>query len=76
MEIQEFIENFAALFDDTDVDVFTAETQFRTLDEWSSLIGLSIIAMCAEEYGVILKGDDIKLSNTILDIFNIVKNKL
>ncbi len=76
MEMQEFIENFAAQFDDTDAAVFTAETQFRTLDEWSSLIGLSVIAMCAEEYGVILKGDDIKSSNTIQDIYDKVQSKL
>ena len=39
MEIKEFIENFANQFDDTDVSVFSAETRFRELDEWSSLLG-------------------------------------
>ena len=48
MEIKEFVENFAAQFDETDASVFTAETRFRDLEEWSSLIGLSIIAMVDE----------------------------
>ena len=76
MEIKEFVENFAAQFDETDASVFSAETRFRDIDEWSSLIGLSIIAMVDEEYDVTLKGDDIKGANTIKDLFNTVQSKL
>ena len=43
MEIKEFIQNFASQFDDTDVSEFTANTEFRELDEWSSLTALSVI---------------------------------
>ena len=75
MEIKEFIENFAAQFDDTDAEVFTAETKFRELDEWSSLTALSIISMIDEEYGVTVKGNDILNANTIEDLFNAVKAK-
>lgn len=75
MELQEFVQNFADLFDETDASVFTAETRFRDIDEWSSLIGLSVIAMADDEYDVTLVGDDIRNSNTILDIYNIVKAK-
>lgn len=76
MELNQFIENFASQFDDTDASVFTAETKFRELDEWSSLIALSLIAMVDEEYDVTLKGDDIRNANTIEDLFNTVKSKL
>ncbi len=76
MELKTFIENFAAQFDETDASVFTAETRFRDLDEWSSLIGLSLIAMVDEEYDITLKGDDIKNANTIEDLFNTVKSKM
>lgn len=75
MDINEFVENFAAQFDETPADQFNADTRFRDIDEWSSLIGLSIIAMVDEEYEVTLKGDDIKNSNTIRDIFDIVASK-
>lgn len=73
MELKDFIENFANQFDDTDVSEFKAETDFKSLDEWSSLIALSIIAMVDEEYEVVIKGDDIRSANTIEDLFNIVK---
>lgn len=75
MEINEFIANFAEQFDETDASVFTPETNFKELEEWSSLIALSVIAMVDEEYDVTLKGDDIRKSNTIEDLFNAVKAK-
>lgn len=75
MDIHEFIENFAAQFDDTDAALFTAETNFKQLDEWSSLTALSIIAMVDNEYDVIIKGNDILSSDTIQDLFNIVEKQ-
>lgn len=73
MNIQDFIENFAAQFDDTEPDVFTAETKFKELDEWSSLTALSVIAMVDDEYDVIIKGNDIINSQTIGDLFHVVE---
>ena len=70
MDINSFVENFAGQFDDTPADQIKAETNFRDLDEWSSLTALSIIAMVDEEYGVTLKGDDIKNAISVQDIFN------
>ena len=75
MEIKEFIENFANQFDDTDASVFTAETVFHDLEEYSSLIALSIIAMVDEEYDVTLKGDDMRAAVTVEDLYNTVKSK-
>lgn len=76
MSIQDFIENFAAQFDDTDPEVFTADTKFKQLDEWSSLAALSIIAMIDDEYDVIVKGNDILNSETIQDLYNIIEKQL
>lgn len=70
MDINTFIDNFASQFDDTSADQIKPDTVFRDLEEWSSLIALSIIAMADEEYGVTLKGDDIRNAKTIQDVFN------
>ncbi len=75
MDLQEFVENVAGQFDDTDASVFTAATKFKELDEWSSLIALSLIAMVDEEYDITLKGADIENATTIEDLFNTVKSK-
>lgn len=76
MELNDFIEKFAEQFDETDASEFKADTEFKALDEWSSLMGLSIIAMVDDEYDVTLKGDDIRNSETIEDLFNIVASKV
>ena len=75
MELKEFIANFAEQFEDTDASEITAATEFKNLDEWSSLIALSVIAMADEEYDVTLKGDDIRGAVTVEDLFNIVKSR-
>ncbi len=75
MELKDFIENFAQQFDDTDASEIKAETVYKELDEWSSLIALSVIAMVDEEYEVTLKGEDIRNSTTVEDLFNAVKAK-
>lgn len=76
MEIKNFIENFADQFEDTDASVFTAETNYRALDEWSSLVALSILAMIDEEYDVQLKGEEMRATSTIQELYNLVVSKL
>ena len=76
MEIKDFIEKFVEQFDETDASEFKAETVFKELEEWSSLIALSIIAMVDEEFDVTLKGDDVRNSNTIEDLYNLVTSRL
>jgi len=75
MEINHFIQNFAAQFDDIEVEKFNPEVKFRDLDEWSSLRALSVIAMTNEEYDVFLTGEDIRNSQTIQDLFQIINSK-
>jgi acyl carrier protein len=76
MEIKEFIQHFAEQFDDTDASVFTPETKFRELDEWSSILALGIIAMVDEEYEVTLKAADMQQAITVGDLFELVKSKI
>lgn len=75
MNLENFVENFAEQFDDTDPSEIKADTKFRELEEWSSLIALSVIAMVDEEYDVALKGDDIRNAETVEDLFNTVQSK-
>ena len=74
--LEEFVALFAEQFDDTDANEIKADTVFHELDEWSSLIGLSVIAMVDEEFDVALKGDDVKNSVTVEDLYNKVIAKL
>ena len=75
MELNDFVAKFAELFEETDTTNFNGATDFRANDEWSSLIGLSVIAMVDEEYDVALTGDDVQNANTIEDLINTIKSK-
>jgi acyl carrier protein len=75
MELNRFVKNFAIQFEDTDASKFKAETVYKDLEEWSSLTALAIIAMVDEEYNVRIKGDDIRNSSTIDELFHVVINK-
>jgi len=74
MELTDFVKNFASQFEETDMNEFSPSTQFKNLKEWSSLIALNIIAMVDEEYGIEIKGKEIRESKTIEDLFNAVKS--
>ena len=70
MELNDFIANFAAQFDETDESMFKADTEFRTLDEWSSLTGMSVIALAKTQYGKTITGAELKACVTVEDVFN------
>ncbi len=76
MNIKKFLKQFAEQFDETPSKEFTPETEFRELNEWSSMMGLAIIAMADMEYNVKLTGGEIRDAKTIEDIYKVIKNKV
>lgn len=75
MEKQEFIKNFGNQFDDTDVSTFTMETRFRDEEEWSSLVALAVLNMIAKKYEVKLAPDEMKPTQTIQELYDLVMSK-
>lgn len=73
--LDEFVALFAEQFDDTDPSEIKADTVFHDLDEWSSLIGLSVIAMIDEEFEVAVKADDMISSVTVEDLYKKIQAK-
>ena len=76
MEIKEFIEKFEDVFEDTDITTLEPSTKFRELDEWTSMIALSTMAMVSDEYDVELTADEMRNANTFEELFNTVKSHL
>jgi len=72
MQKEDFVQNFANQFDDTDASEITLQTVFKDLEEWSSLTALSVIAMCDEEYSVKVTGDDIRNAQTVEDLYQVI----
>ncbi len=76
MEINDFIEKFAGEFEMTEPEEFAPETRYRDLDEWDSLLGLSIIGMINNNYGVKVTGEEVKNAGTIMGLFKIVESRV
>lgn len=76
MELKDFIEKFAEQFDDVEIANLNADTKFREMDGWSSLVALMVITMIDEEYEITITGDDMKKQSTIGDLFNLVSSRL
>lgn len=76
MDIKEFIAKFEDVFDDTDISTLQPDTQFRELEEWTSMIALSTMAMVCDEYDVELTAEEMRRAKTFEDLYNTVKSHL
>ena len=75
MDLNDFITNFADQFDDTDASEIKAETVFHDLEEWGSLVGMSLIAMAKTQYGKTITGKEIRECVTVKDLFDLISSK-
>ena len=75
MELNDFITVFAECFDDTDICDITPDCEFHELDEWSSLTGMSVIAMAKTQFDKIITGKEIRSCVTVKDLFNLINSK-
>lgn len=75
MEIKEFIENFVDQFDDLELANVKPESVMRDFDEWSSMIGLSLLNMADKEYGVKLTFEELRNAITVQDLFDTIAKK-
>lgn len=75
MTLDEFVKAFAAEFDDTPEENFKPETRYRELDEWGSLVALSIISMVDDEMDKRVTGADLRNCTTIEELYNLVESK-
>lgn len=73
--MKDFINNFAEIFDETDLSEFSPETNYRDIDEWSSLHALATINMIELKYSVHLKAEEMKKTNTVQELFDLIQSK-
>ena len=67
---QKFIENVADIFE-VEPDEVSMDMDFRKdIDEFSSLIGFSLIVMMEDEYGVKVSVDDFLKCVTVRDLYD------
>ena len=71
MEIKEFIEKLAEGIEIAETANLSAETNFRDLEEWSSLSVMELIALYDDEFDKQIGDVDIKKCTTIGDLYNL-----
>jgi acyl carrier protein len=69
--MEDFLDGFVEILEDTERSALTPETTFKDLDEWDSMTALMLIAMFDEKYDKKITGNDIKQANTLNDLFEI-----
>lgn len=75
MNEKEFLNFFTNLFDGLDEGI-EMNTEFRYLDEWSSLTGLAFLTDLEDKFGIKISVSEFKEAETIKDLYVLYKNKL
>jgi hypothetical protein len=68
MNEQEFLEFFESLFDGLNESI-DMSTEFRYMDEWSSLTGLAFMTDMADKYNKNFVVSEMKGAETISDLY-------
>lgn len=75
MELQDFIKNFAEQFDETDAFEIQSDTCFQELEEWSSLVAMSVIAFVKTQYNKTVTGKEIHSCDTVEELYSLIASK-
>jgi acyl carrier protein len=75
ISIEEFTKNLEAEFDEIEPGTVNPDTNYRDIKGWSSMYALIIIAFVDTNFDVSLNANDLKSSQTIRDLYNIVSAK-
>jgi len=75
MEIKEFIEKLEVEFEELEPGTLKEDTDFRDLDEWSSMHALIIIALIDVDYEVVVNGEDLSKIRTVKELYDLVKER-
>ncbi len=72
---EEFKNQLIAEFEDVDASIISPDTNYREIKNWSSMHALIIIAFIDANFDVQINANDLKGSNTIKDLYDIVVAK-
>lgn len=73
--MEEFIENFYEILEETAKSEINQNTDYKSLDEWDSMTSLLLIAMVDEKYGKQIIGIDIKECLTLENLYARIQSK-
>ncbi|GAA3736203.1 hypothetical protein GCM10022422_19090 [Flavobacterium ginsengisoli] len=75
MEKEIFVSNVRQQFIDAEEIVLEMSTEFRQLDSYDSLTGMTIMVMIKDEYGVDISESDYRAKKTVQELYEYVLAK-
>lgn len=75
MSIEEFVSKLEAEFEDMPKGTLKPETDYRSIKGWSSMHALIIIAFVDIHFNITLSGSDLKSTQTVQDLYNLIQQK-
>ncbi len=75
MEIEQFIQLFADQFDETEPELFKPSTEFRQLEEWSSLVAMAVLNMLEKKCNARIKSEEMRETQTIQALYDLMISK-
>lgn len=76
MEIEDFIKQIEEEIEEFEPGMLKADTNYRDIEDWSSMHALIIIALADTEYDVTITGADLRQCDTVRDLYNLVKSRM
>src|SRR5688572_24915389 len=73
--IEEFTSALESEFEDLEPGTLKPDTAYRSVKGWSSMHALIIIAFMDANFDITVTGADLRATNTIRDLYNLVKEK-
>ncbi len=75
ISIDEFVSKLEKEFDDVPSGTLKANTNYKQMEQWTSMHALIIIAFIDSEFDIIFKSDDLKNTETISDLYKLIEEK-
>jgi acyl carrier protein len=75
MSIDSFIAEIEVEIDDLEKGILKPTTNYREIEDWSSMHALIIIALVDTSYNVTLSGEDLRGNETVQDLFDLIKRR-
>lgn len=76
MDITTFIEKIEEEIEEFEPGALQPNTNYRDLEDWSSMHALIIIALADTEFEVTVTGEDLRQCNTVQELYDLVKSRM
>lgn len=72
MSIEDFTKKIEDILEDEKPGSLTPDTDFRSIETWSSMYALIIVAMFETDFKVTVTGDQLRKCSTVRDLYQLL----